>query len=183
MRITKITSFLVAAFMVLAASASARQARVIISSNNNYELEIDGRTYKSVSTTTINDLPAGRHTVGVYQVISRGILGIGKKRRQVSFEEFSLRNDDVYIAVNQDGRVRITDDSYYGNNNKGNRDGYGNNGQYGKSEGKGRGHKYGHYKNKNGKYSRGNNKQHHDDNDDDDDDGYYNKNDRRRDND
>jgi hypothetical protein len=182
MRIKKITGFLVAAFMVLAVSASARQASVIINSNNNYEVQIDGRTYNGGGTSTIDNLPAGRHTVAVYQVVSRGIFGIGKKRNLLSSDQFTLRNDDVYIAVNQNGQVRINDNGYYGNNNKNNRNGNGNYGQYGNSEGKGRGHKYGHYKNKNGKYSNNSHK-HHDHDNDDDDDGYNGKNSRHRDDD
>ena len=165
--------------MVLAAAASARQARVVLQSNTTDEVQIDGRTYNGRGTSTINDLPAGQHSVAVYRVTSKGIFGIGKKRSQISYEPFTLRDEDVNIAVNQDGRVRISQDGYYGKNkdNRRKNDDF-NNGQYGKSEGKGRGHKYGHYKNKNGKYAVKNHK-HHDDNDDDEDD----RNDRRRDND
>jgi hypothetical protein len=180
----KIITFLVGAVVVFAASASAQSSRVILNSNTNYEVQVDGRTYNNRGTSTINDLYAGSHSVAVYQVVSKGIFGIGKKRNQVSFEQFNLRNNDVYIAVNPNGQVRISEEGNYGNKNYPNRnDGY-NSGKYGNSEGKGRGHKYGHYKNKNGKYSNNSHKHHdHDNDDDDDDDGYYNKNDRRRDND
>lgn len=182
----KFTSFLVLAMVFLVASASAQQSRVILRSNTNYEVQVDSRTYDNTGTTTITDLTAGRHSVAVYQVVSKGIFGIGKKRNQLSFEQFDLRNNDVLIDVSQNGQVRISENGNYGSNNKRNRnDGnygsdrdYGNNGgKYGNSEGKGRGHKYGHYKNKNNKNGKGNNK--HGDDDDDDD---YGK-DHRRDND
>ena len=175
----KFTTLLIAAMVVLVASASAQQARVILRSNTNYEVQVDGRTYDNTGTSTITDLPYGRHSVAVYQVVSKGIFGIGKKRNQLSFEQFDLRNNDVIIDVNQNGQVRVSENGNYGNNNQRNRNGgyNDNHGKYGNSEGKGRGHKYGHYKNKNKQYSKGNNK-HHDDDDDDD----YGK-DHRRDND
>jgi hypothetical protein len=177
MNMKKFASFLVAGMIVLVVSASARQARVILNSNTIHEVQVDGRNYNGVGTSTITDLSAGTHTVSVYQVISRGIFGIGKKRRQLSFEQFTLRNNDVNIAVNQNGQVRIFQDGYNENKKHGNRNGGYNNdsdGNYGNSEGKGRGHKYGHYKNKKNKHNNRNHK--HDDDDDDHDD---NMNDRR----
>lgn len=174
----KFITFFVAALVVFAASASAQRARVILNSNTNYEVQVDGRNYNNRGTSTIDDLNSGRHSVAVYQVISRGIFGIGKKRNLLSSEQFNLRNNDVYIAVNQNGQVRISENGYdgYSKSRRGNDD-Y-SHGRYGNSEGKGRGHKYGHYKNKNDKYYKGNSRHREDDDDDDD----Y-RNDRRGDND
>jgi hypothetical protein len=179
----KFTSFLIAGLMILVASASAQQSRVILNSNNNFEVQIDGRAYNSAGTSTITDLSVGAHTVAVYQVVSNGIFGIGKKRNLLSSEQFNLNNNDVTIDVSQNGQVRISQNGYNGNNNTNrNRNGGYNtnrrddndnnstdrnrnggydsrnddNGNYGKSEGKGKGHKYGHYKNKKGKNNNGN---------------------------
>lgn len=155
---------------VTSASASAVQARVILNSNTNYEVQIDGRAYNT-GTTTISDLSQGTHTVAVYQVVSNGIFGIGKKRNLVSSEQFSLGSNDVTIDVNQNGQARIYQSGYDDNNNNP-RKGEGTynntgskNGAYGKSEGKGKGHKYGHYKNKKGK-SNNKKQQQYDDHDD-----------------
>lgn len=164
-------SFLLASMMVFVTSASAQQGQVILNSNTNYEVQIDGRTYREPGTTTINDLAPGAHTVAVYQVVSRGIFGIGKKRNQLAFEQFNLANDNVSIAVSQNGQIRISKDNYNGKNNSKNRDGdYNGNtnngsGKYGKSEGKGKGHKYGHYKNKKNKKNKKDHKGEHDDDD------------------
>ena len=169
----KFTSFLIAGLMVFVVSASALQSRVILHSNTNYEVQIDGRAYNGVGTSTITDLPAGAHTVAVYQVVSNGIFGIGKKRNLLSSEQFNLGNNDVTIDVNQNGQVRISQIGYNGNkNNDRTRNGEYNgradrdNDDYGKSEGKGKGNKYGHYKNKN----NNKNKVHHRDRGDDSDD-------------
>jgi hypothetical protein len=164
MHMKKLTGFLAAALMIVVGSASAQQSRVILHSNTNYEVQIDGHAYNRVGTSTINDLSAGSHTVSVYQVISKGIFGIGKKRNQLSFERFNLYNNDVNIAVDQNGQIRIYENNYNGKSNRHRDDDY-SNGKYGKSEGKGNGHKYGHYKNK---HNKGNQKHEHDDDYDND---------------
>lgn len=159
--------------MVFVASASTQQSRVILNSNTNYEVQIDGRAYNSTGTSTITDLSLGAHTVSVYQVVSNGILGIGKKRNLLSSEQFNLGNNDVNIDVSQNGQVRISQNGYNRNDNTNrNRDGGYNrsndrdNDRYGKSEGKGKGHKYGHYKNKKGKDKNGHQQRDYDHDDD-----------------
>lgn len=166
-----LTSFIAGLVVfVTSASASAVPARVILNSNTNYEVQIDGRAYNNTGTTTISDLSQGTHTVAVYQVVSNGVFGIGKKRNLVSSEQFTLGANDVTIDVNQNGQARIYQSGYNdNNNNRRNRDGSydnagSNNGGYGKSEGKGKGHKYGHYKNKKGNKNK-KQKQYDDDDD------------------
>ena len=159
--------------MVLVASASAQQSRVILNSNTNYEVQIDGRAYNSTGTSTITDLSVGAHTVAVCQVVSNGILGIGKKWNLLSSQQFNLGNNDVNIDVSQNGQVRISQNGYNGNNNTNrNRNGGYNDRNdnddrnYGRSEGKGKGHKYGHYKNKKDKNYKGNHQRDYDHDDD-----------------
>ncbi|MEO7444577.1 MAG: hypothetical protein ABIT96_11460 [Ferruginibacter sp.] len=165
----KIFTLISASLFALVLTASAAQPQVTITTYGNYEVAIDGRNFSGQNTYIVNDLALGTHNVSIYQVVSNGILGIGKKRNQVSNQQFRLQNSDVTINVDQNGRARI---SQYGNNGGYNntndgrydrrdhdgdhRDGdYNKNnknekGRYGRSEGKGNGHKYGHYKNKKG---------------------------------
>ena len=163
----KFTSFFIAALLVMATSASAQ--RVILQSNTNYEVQIDGRTYDGTGQSTITDLPVGNHTVAVYQVVSKGIFGIGKKKSLISSEQFSLSSNDVYIDISQNGQVRISRNDYNSSKKRNRNNDYDNgnstNGRYGKSEGKGKGHKYGHYKNKNGNNNPGSQKHEQDDDD------------------
>lgn len=127
----KISALLVASLLVLVFSASAQ--RVILNSQNNYEISIDGRNYNGNTNTIITDLAQGTHTLQVYQVVSNGILGIGKKRNLISSQQFMLRNYDVNINVDQYGRARIDENGGYGNNgnrypnNQGNNTNYPNN--------------------------------------------------------
>jgi hypothetical protein len=170
----KISALLVASLLVLVFTASAQ--RVVLTSQNNYEISIDGRNYNG--NTTITDLGQGNHTLQVYQVVSTGILGIGKKRNLISSQQFTLRNYDLNIDVDQNGRARIYESGRNGNtgtrypndrypnrrdrnddrnhdrhedHHDDDRDYRSGKGRYGKSEGKGKGHKYGHYKNKKNK--------------------------------
>lgn len=164
--------------IIFVSSVSAQQGRVVLTSNTNYEVQIDNRIYNDHASTTLTTLAPGSHTVAVYQVVSRGIFGIGKKRNQLSFEQFILGNDNLNIAVNQNGQIRISRENYSGKNSQSKRDRdynsnrHGGNEDYGKSEGKGIGHKYGHYKNKKNK---GYHKREHDDDDDDHDEHHDNR--------
>ena len=123
----KFTIFLMAGLMVFMASASAQQARIILNSYTNYEVQVDNRTYNSPGNYTITDLSYGSHTVAVYQVVSNGVFGIGKKRNLLSSENFNFSNNDVIIDVSENGQLRISRDGYYGNNDTGKNGTYGNN--------------------------------------------------------
>lgn len=109
----KISTLLVAGLLVLLFSASA-QSRVILTSQNNYEVNIDGRNYTN-SNVTISDLSQGTHSLQVYQVVSNGILGIGKKRNLITSQQFTLRNYDLKINIDQNGRARINENGRNGN--------------------------------------------------------------------
>lgn len=128
----KLSTLLVTSLLILIFSASAQ--RVIISSAGNYEIGIDGRNYNGNTNAIITDLPQGTHTLQVYQVVSNGILGIGRKRNLISSQQFSLRNYDVNISVDQNGRARINENGGYGSHNnrypqnQGNNRSYPNNG-------------------------------------------------------
>lgn len=111
----KISALLVASLLVFVFTAPAQ--RVILNSQNNFEISIDGRNYNGNTNTTITDLSQGTHNLQVYQVVSNGILGIGKKRNLISSQQFTLRNNDVSIKVDQNGRTRISENGRYSNNN------------------------------------------------------------------
>ncbi|MEO6406211.1 MAG: hypothetical protein ABIY51_07040 [Ferruginibacter sp.] len=177
----KFSSLLLAGMLLFAISASASQ--VILNSRTGYEINIDGRVYNNgVGQTAITDLYQGAHTVNVYQVVSNGVFGIGKKRNLISTQQFNLGASDVYIDVDQNGQVRINQNGY-GNNNQNRNGGYNNNNNNGGYDNRGnspgnsawghqQGKKKGHYKNKKNKHDR----------EDDGDDDRYERNDNRREN-
>ncbi len=161
----KILTFLFAGMLVLMVTASANAAQVILNSQTNYEINIDGRVYNNgVGSTTITDLNQGAHTINVYQVVSNGLFGIGKKRNLVSTQQFNLGTSDMYIDVSQSGQVRINQNGYGNNTNRNRNGGYDNNNSAGPGNsdwGHEQGKKKGHYKNKKNKQHK-----HNDDNDD-----------------
>ncbi|MEO7266301.1 MAG: hypothetical protein ABIW38_15400 [Ferruginibacter sp.] len=180
----KILTFLFAGMMFLMVTASANAAQVILNSQTNYEINIDGRVYNNgVGSTTITDLYQGAHTINVYQVVSNGLFGIGKKRNLISTQQFNLGTSDMYIDVNQNGQVRINQNGYGNNTNRNRNGGYNNNGGYDNNNNAGpgnsdwgheQGKKKGHYKNKKNKQHK-----HNGDNDDNDERNDRNNNQRR----
>lgn len=154
----KILTFLFAGMLVLMVTASANAAQVILNSQTNYEINIDGRVYNNgVGSTTITDLNQGAHTINVYQIVSNGLFGIGKKRNLVSTQQFSLGTSDMYIDVNQNGQVRINQNGYGNNTNRNRNGGYDNNNSAGPGNsdwGHEQGKKNGHYKDKKDKKNK-----------------------------
>jgi hypothetical protein len=137
----KLFTLVVASFVAI--GVSARQPQVILNSPTEFDVKIDGQFF-SGNSTVIPSLSQGVHTIEVYSV-KGGILGLGKKRELVSSKQFSLRNNDVRIDVDQYGQARITeiatrddrrvrDDGTYDGTVK----------NHGTLQGKGK--KYGHYK-------------------------------------
>jgi hypothetical protein len=175
----KMLTFVFASMLVLMVTASANASQVILNSQTNYEINIDGRIYNNgIGSTTITDLNQGAHTINVYQVVSNGLFGIGKKRNLVSTQQFNLGTSDVYIDVSQNGQIRVNQNGGYGNNTNRNRNGGYNNDGNNTNAGPGnsdwghqQGRKNGHNKNKK-------NKQHKHGNDNDENDDRNDRNDR-----
>jgi hypothetical protein len=111
----KIAIFIVSSLLLIAVSASAQ--RVILRSNNNYDIRIDGRYYNG-NNASIPYLNPGYHDVEVYQVTSGGFLGLGKRRTLVSSSRFYLGNRDVVIDVDPYGYARIDESNSWANGNR-----------------------------------------------------------------
>jgi hypothetical protein len=147
--------FALGAVLAFSLSASARLPQVTVRVAKNYEVVIDGQTYKG--NNAIPGMYQGYHQVQVYS--TRGF--ILKQRTLISSSSFNLRNNDVMIDVDQNGQLHIYQDSYAQNDRNRNyneRDrNYDDRNYNGKSRGNGwgpydnpgRGNKYGLYKNKN----------------------------------
>lgn len=164
--------FALGAVLAFSLSAAARLPQVSVRVSKNYELTIDGQTYKG--SNTIPGLSQGYHQVQVYSTKGGFIL---KKRTLVSSSSFNLRNNDVMIDVDENGQLHIYQDSYSRNDRNGNYDprnedrkvGKGQSGRgngWGPYDNPGRGHKYGLYKNKD-KSNKKNHDKNWDDRDDD----------------
>ncbi|HEX6169416.1 MAG TPA: hypothetical protein VFZ33_06955 [Chitinophagaceae bacterium] len=89
--------------LTLSTMAADRPPSVTIKSNRNYEVVIDGRTYRNDNTIRIDRMRPGMHSIKVYER-SRGIFG---RMRLVSAKNFIVRNNDLRITVNYSGYVDI----------------------------------------------------------------------------
>lgn len=153
----KFITLLLGSVLVLTVSAQ-RQPTVLINSYSDLEVRIDGNIYSKPSTNNSNmlipNLTPGNHSLDVYR-LSRGFLGIGKKREMLSRTSFYLGNNDITINIDQNGYARINqrNPGRYNDIAKGNRgrdDNDWNNGNRYKKSKKiksNNGKKKGHYKN------------------------------------
>jgi len=98
-----ILTFAAGLLLTLSTMAADRPPSVTIKSNRNYEVVIDGRTYRDDNSIRLDRMRPGMHTIKVYER-SRGFFG---KMRLVSAKNFFVRNNDLRITVNYSGYVDI----------------------------------------------------------------------------
>ena len=89
--------------LTLSTMAADRPPSVTIKSNRNFEVVIDGRTYRNDNSIRLDRMRPGMHTIKVYER-TRGIFG---RVRLVSAKNFFVRNNDLRITVNYSGYVDI----------------------------------------------------------------------------
>ena len=98
-----ILTFAAGLLLTLSTMAADRPPSVTIKSNRNFEVVVDGRTYRNDNSIRLDRMRPGVHTIKVYER-SRGIFG---RMRLVSAKNFFVRNNDVRITVNYAGYVDI----------------------------------------------------------------------------
>ena len=103
-----ILTFAAGLLLTLSTMAADRPPSVTIKSNRNYEVVIDGRTYRNDNTIRIDRMRPGMHSIKVYER-TRGFFG---RMRLVSAKNFFVRNNDLRITVNYSGYVNIDERRY-----------------------------------------------------------------------
>jgi len=103
-----ILTFAAGLLLTLSTMAADRPPSVTIKSNRNYEVVIDGRTFRDDNTIRIDRMRPGMHSIKVYER-SRGFFG---RMRLVSAKNFFVRNNDLRITVNYSGYVNIDERRY-----------------------------------------------------------------------
>jgi len=88
--------------------AADRPPSVTIKSHRNYEIVIDGRTYRNDNTIRLDRMRPGMHSIKVYER-GRGFFG---RMRLVSAKNFFVRNNDLRITVGFNGYVDIDEKRY-----------------------------------------------------------------------
>lgn len=118
-----ILTFAAGLLLTLSTMAADRPPSVTIKSNRNFEVVVDGRTYRNDNSIRLDRMRPGVHTIKVYER-SRGFFG---RTRLVSAKNFFVRNNDLQITVNYSGYVNIDERRYdrgrgWDNNDRNDRD-------------------------------------------------------------
>jgi hypothetical protein len=98
-----ILTFAAGLLLTLSTMAADRPPSVTIKSNRNFEIVVDGRTYRNDNTIRLDRMHPGMHNIKVYER-GRGFFG---RMRLVSAKNFFVRNNDLRITVNYSGYVDI----------------------------------------------------------------------------
>ena len=98
-----ILTFAAGLLLTLSTMAADRPPSVTIKSNRNFEIVVDGRTYRNDNTIRLDRMHPGMHSIKVYER-GRGFFG---RMRLVSAKNFFVRSNDLRITVNYSGYVDI----------------------------------------------------------------------------
>jgi len=110
-----ILTFAAGLLLTLSTMAADRPPSVTIKSNRNYEVVVDGKTYRSDNSIRLDRMRPGMHSIKVYER-SRGFFG---RMRLVSAKNFFVRNNDLRITVNYSGYVNIDERGGYDRRDRG----------------------------------------------------------------
>ena len=119
-----ILTFAAGLLLTLSTMAADRPPSVTIKSNRNFEIVVDGRTYRNDNAIRLDRMRPGMHSIKVYER-SRGFFG---RMRLVSAKNFFVRNNDLRITVNYSGYVDIDEKRFdrrgrgWDNNDRNDRD-------------------------------------------------------------
>ena len=103
-----VLTFVAGLLLTLTTMAADRPPSVTIKSNRNFEIVVDGRTYRNDNTIRLDRMHRGMHSIKVYER-SRGFFG---RMRLVSAKNFLVRNNDLRITVGFNGFVDIDERGY-----------------------------------------------------------------------
>lgn len=103
-----VLTFVAGLLLTLTTMAADRPPSVTIKSHRNFEIVIDGRTYRNDNTIRLDRMRPGMHSIKVYER-GRGFFG---RMRLVSAKNFLVRNNDLRITVGFNGYVNIDERGY-----------------------------------------------------------------------
>jgi hypothetical protein len=132
-----VLTFVAGLLLTLTTMAADRPPSVTIKSNRNFEIVVDGRTYRNDNTIRLDRMHRGMHSIKVYER-SRGFFG---RMRLVSAKNFIVKNNDLRITVGYNGYVDIDERGYdrRGRDRDRNDRGYDNDRDWDRNDGRNRG--------------------------------------------
>jgi len=107
-------TFTAICFFTLSSMAADRFPTVTIKSIRNFEIVVDGKTFHN-NFIRFDRLNRGVHTIKIYER-RRGLFG--SRKYIVSSKKFRVKNDDIQIDINRNGRVHVMEISGKRNNNR-----------------------------------------------------------------
>ncbi len=106
----KIFTLTLGLLLTVAMFAADRRPMVTVSAAKKYEIVIDGKSFISRGNTiSISSLFNGRHNIKVYEM-RQGLFMRSKKL--VASSMFTLRNNDVRIAIDRFGNMQIKETKF-----------------------------------------------------------------------
>ena len=111
----KFSTLLIAALLVLTASASARQSRVILNNESGCSVGFNERIYnKDNDNISIVNLQPGTYTLKLYAPETAGKKYNQKEKQQFPDLQFSLLNEDVQVNISAGGNIHINQEGNRG---------------------------------------------------------------------
>lgn len=109
----KIFTLIAALVLTVATFAADRRPTVTLKSSRNYEVVIDGKSYRSNGIMEINLRHGRQHTIKVYEIQRSGfsIFNI-RSKRLVDASTFQIGRDDLDINVDFRGQISIREDRF-----------------------------------------------------------------------
>ncbi|HLG40062.1 MAG TPA: hypothetical protein VI461_10350 [Chitinophagaceae bacterium] len=106
----KLFTLIAATLLTVAVFAADHRPVVTLKTSGNYEVVIDGRSYRGNGIIKIPLMHRGQHSIKVFER-GRGYFNM-RGKRLVSASTFYAGRQDVDIRVNYRGRIRITEDRF-----------------------------------------------------------------------
>ncbi len=97
-------TFAAVCLLTISSMAAGRYPTVTIKTSGNFQISLDGRKFYNDNTIRLDRMEKGSHTIKVYK-IRRGLYGT--RTRLVSSRKFFVRNDDIRITINYNGKLDI----------------------------------------------------------------------------
>jgi len=107
----KIFTLAIGSLFALSLMAADHKPSVTVKSNGNYQLVIDGKSYRSDNYIDLSNLYPGYHSIKVYEVNKHRFFK--KRAKLVSSSDFTVKGNDIVINIGRFGKIDI-DESRFG---------------------------------------------------------------------
>ncbi len=100
----KIFTLAIGSLFALSVMAADHKPSVTVKSNTDYQVVIDGNSYKGNNYIDLSNLYPGYHSIKVYEVSKHFFK---RKAKLVSSSDFSVKGNDIVINIDRFGKIDI----------------------------------------------------------------------------